>query len=809
MLRSVSGLALVCALLLTAACESSEERAQQHFEEGMALLESGDVDRAIVEFRNVFRLAGTHKEARRAMAQAEIDRGNVGAGYSQYLRLVEQYPEDLEARRELTRLALESGEWSEVAKHAPFIIEANAEDDTARLADLGMRYRAALEAEDEAAQADVAAEAAALSESLPDEPILHEMLADHYVRTEQREDALREIERAIEAGGDERRLYGMQLSLLQQMGDLDQLEATLVEMVQRFPEDQTVAATLLRWYLSQDQIDDAEAFLRERAESGDNAQMIDLVRFMIEYRGRDAGLAELDRLIETQPDSAPLFRSVRAGLTFEAGNQEEAIAELQSILDEAPEETDQTRNIKVALAQMLQETGNSVGARALVEDVLAADANHTEALKMRAAWLIEADEADEAILALRTALEQSPRDPALMTAMAQAYERAGNRALMAEMLSLAVEVSNGAPDETLTYARYLESDGKTEVAERTVVDSLRLNPGNPELLRYLGALYTRQKDWARANQVIDSLEEIDTPEAQASANAMRAEVMAGQGRSDEVVDYLADLVDRGEGGVGAQVAIVRTHIQNGNLDAAMDYVEQELDQDPEDLRLRFLKGSVLEVMGQTDEAETIFSSLTEEDPNLVLAWRTLYLMQQRSGRSEEASATLDAALEANPRSPDLQWIKASELQRGGDLEGALEIYSEMYEANSSSPIVANNYASLLTALRDDEASIDRAYAVARRLQGADVPAFMDTYGWIAYLRGEVETAIEYLEPAAEALAGDPSVQYHLGMAYDAAGRSADAAEAFQRVVALVDDGALFSEADTARQKLAELQNASE
>ncbi len=164
MLRSVSGLALVCALLLTAACESSEERAQQHFEEGMALLEAGDVDRAIVEFRNVFRLAGTHKEARRAMAQAEIDRGNVGAGYSQYLRLVEQYPEDLEARRELTRLALESGEWSEVAKHAPFIIEANAEDDTARLADLGMRYRAALEAEDEAAQADVAAEAAALSE---------------------------------------------------------------------------------------------------------------------------------------------------------------------------------------------------------------------------------------------------------------------------------------------------------------------------------------------------------------------------------------------------------------------------------------------------------------------------------------------------------------------------------------------------------------------------------------------------------------------------------------------------------------------
>ncbi len=805
MLRIVSSLVLACGLLLTAACESSEERAQQHFENGVALLEAGDVDRALVEFRNVFRLDGTHREARRAYAQAEISRGQYASGYSQYLRLVEQYPDDIPARRELTRLALERGEWSEVEKHATFLIEAQPEDDVARLADLAMRYRSALDAEDAAARAEVVADTIALSEEMPENALLHEMLADHYAREDQREDALAEIQLAIDAGGDLRRLYGMRIGLLQQMGDLDAVESTLVEMVELFPEDQTVAATLLRWYISRDQLDEAEAYLRARADTGDSAQQIDLVRFLIEYRGREAGLEELDSLIEADAEDAPLFRSVRAGLTFEAGRQEEAISELQTLIDEAPEETDQLRNVKVALARMLQETGNSVGARSLIEDVLSSDANHAEALRMRAAWLIEADETDDAILALRTALEQNPRDPSLMTAMAQAYERAGNRALMAEMLSLAVEVSNRAPAETLTYVRYLDADGKTDVAERALVESLRLNPGNAQLLQYLGSLYAREQDWGRTRQVIDSLEEIDSSEAKAAANALQAEVLTGQGRNEEVVDYLEDLIDRGEGGIGAQVAIVRTHIQNGNLDAAMEYVENELARDPDNASLRFLKGSVLQARGENEKAEAIFSSMTEENPRLVLAWRTLYLMQQQQGRAEEAQATLDAALEQNPNSPDLQWIKASLLQRDGDLEAALEVYAAMYERNSSAPVIANNYASLLTTLRDDEESIERAYAVARRLRDADVPAFQDTFGWIAYLRGDVETAIDHLEPAAEALADDPSVQYHLAMAYDAAGRAADAAEALQRAIDLAEQGARLPEIDTARQKLAELQ----
>jgi predicted Zn-dependent protease len=396
-----------------------------------------------------------------------------------------------------------------------------------------------------------------------------------------------------------------------------------------------------------------------------------------------------------------------------------------------------------------------------------------------------------------------------MTLMARAYERSGNRALMAEMLSLAVEVSDRAPAETLRYARYLLANDNPEIAERTLVDSLRMNSGHPELLQLLGSIHVGQGDWSRALQVADTLARLDTPETDAAENALRAQILAAQGRSDEVVGLLEQLVESGEAGFGAQVAIMRTHIETGNLDAAQTYLDAQLADAPDEPTLRFLQASMHELQGELGEAEEILAELAEDEPKSSIVWRALYLLQRSDGRDEAAEATLDDALSANPDAVELLWIRASNLQSGGDLEGAFEIYAQMYERDSSSPVIANNYASLLTTLNDDPQSIERAYSVARRLRGLEVPAFQDTYGWIAHLRGEHQEAVEHLEPAAAALSEDPSVQYHLGMAYAALERTDEALDALGRALSLAEAGRPLPETEAVRDKLAELESASE
>jgi len=59
---------ILTAFLTLAACDSAEERAEAHYQSGLELLEEGDVDRAIVEFRNVFEYNSNHRDARAALA---------------------------------------------------------------------------------------------------------------------------------------------------------------------------------------------------------------------------------------------------------------------------------------------------------------------------------------------------------------------------------------------------------------------------------------------------------------------------------------------------------------------------------------------------------------------------------------------------------------------------------------------------------------------------------------------------------------------------------------------------------------------
>ena len=54
--RVITAFALAATLAL-AACETSDEKAEGFYQAGLELLAAGDVERAIVSFRNVFRFA--------------------------------------------------------------------------------------------------------------------------------------------------------------------------------------------------------------------------------------------------------------------------------------------------------------------------------------------------------------------------------------------------------------------------------------------------------------------------------------------------------------------------------------------------------------------------------------------------------------------------------------------------------------------------------------------------------------------------------------------------------------------------------
>lgn len=800
--RLLMGVFIVAGLGLLTGCDSSEERAEKHFQTALELLEAGDEERAIVEFRNVFKLNGHHEDARQIYAGLQRERGAISEAYGQYLRLVEQYPENFEGQIALAEMSIETGRWEEAERHGRAAARLRPDDPATHAVIVNLDYFKAVQDRDTQGQRTAYETARMLLDEAPGSILPYQIVIDYLIRAEDWPAARRALDAAIALDPARQSLHNMRLGILNELGDEAAIEAELRAMIARFPDDPNIRETLLGWYMSKGDLDAAEAFLRSQIDPGAETpdRQVAFIHFLTQVRGPDAALAELDRILATNPPHDATYRALRAALIFDAGETEAAIAEMEDLLADATPSSD-TNEARLTLARMLIATNNPVGARAQVEEVLAGDATHVEATKLKAGWLIEDDQTDAAIALLRAALGDSPRDPELMTLLARAHERNGNTDLMADMLALAVEASGSAPDESLRYAAYLSGSDRAIAAESVLLDALRLQPDNTQLLSALGTLYIDLEDWGRAQGVIDRLAAL--PDGIAIGNEMKARMLNAQGKQEALLSFLEGL-EAEDGGSGVTIGIVRSLIARDDLAGALTHVEEALQGAPDDIGLQTLYGAVLALAGRFDEAEAVYRALIDVAPNTEQAWLSLYRLKLVRNDRDGAAQVLDAALTALPDSAELLWARAEALLAAGDIPGTIEIYEMLYVHNSDNPVLANNLASLLSDHSDKAEDLDRAWRIARRLRDSTVPAFRDTYGWITFRRGNHEEALSYVAPAAESLPDDPFVQYHLGAVYAALGRTAEALAQFRKVQNMAGAESL---ADTVNEEIARLSAA--
>ncbi|MDU8942576.1 tetratricopeptide repeat protein [Ovoidimarina sediminis] len=803
---ATAGWILIAGLTL-AACDTAEERAEEHYENALELVAAGDVARAAIEFRNVFSLNGQHRDARMAYARMQETEGDFREAYRHYNLVAEQYPNDPEARLALAQLAIRFGDWDEVRRHGERLAEVSPDNESTGAIFALLEYQDAVEAEDETARRSAVARIIEIKDDLPDGSIASHVAIDSLLRDGDMRGALEQVDAILEREPLNERFHQLRLQLLGQLRDLDETQIQLETMVQRFPESERYKQALIQWYVSNRNLPAAEAFIRDQIAASEGETQTSfralLLRFKRETEGVEPALEEVDRMLASGAP-AELFGSIRAGLIYDLGNRDEAIAEMEAIIGEA-EDTDEIRNIKVSLAKMQMGVGNEVAARQKIEEVLEADPGNVPANKMRASWLIEDDMGDDAILALRTALDQAPDDAEIMSLMAQAHLRNGSRGLAGEMMALAVEASGSGAKESLTYARFLIADDEYNTAERILIDSLRRDPSNTEILNLLGRIYLELEDWARAEQVEGTLRRFDSTQSVKDADALQVARLQRQGRRDEAIAFLEELA-RSDGSIGGpDVALVRQRLEEGQVAAALNYVDERLESAPDDPLLRTLRAAVLQSDEQWEAAEETYREVLAENPEIEGVWRSLYSMKLRQGEPDAARAVLQEGLAAMPNAANLLWAYAGQLERDGDIDGAITIYERLYERLPNAPVIANNLASLIATYREDEESLDRAYTIARRLRGTDIAAFQDTYGWIAHRRGDFEEAIDHLEPAARGLPGDPIVQYHLAAAYAASERYDEAIAQFRKALDIAGPADTRPQFERAREEIERLE----
>lgn len=792
--------AFAAILLLTvflAGCDSPEERAEQHYQRAMTLLAEGDPTSAQIEFRNALQQDQNLAKARLEFARSLAAEGNAREAAGHYLRLVEQNPDDGVAHLELARLAIGFGDFQMASTHVRRAFELRPDDPGAKELMATVVFR------EGDAEGSVAMANEVLDES-PESTAARLVLIAERMSAEDFEGALDLTDSALADAPDDPDLNVARLALLERLEDTEGVGEQLERMLAANPDNAQTAQALLRWHLSQEDNASALALLRDVAARSpeDPTGRLNVAQFILETEGPDAARAELQRLVETEAENAPYLQAL-AQLDFALGRREEAIDGLRT-LTAIEDDTPELRDLRISLAQMLLATADRDEADALVDQVLAADPQHVDALKMRARRHIEADSPEQALLDLNSALAQAANDPEILTLMAEAHEREGAHDLAGQRLARAVEAADFRAAEALRYARYLVGDGRLAPAEDTLLDALRRAPQNLELLSLLGRVHLQREDYGRVRQLAGTIRDTGARGSAELANGLELAALQAEGRTEEMVGTLSELASEGSEDIRPRLALIQTHLASGDTDAASAVVDQLLADDPGNLAARYAQAAVNVMRGETDAAEAGYRDLIAETPRLAVAHQALVALLARTGRGEEAEVALAAGIAATDRDPSLLVLESQRLMAAEDFEGAIAIFDELYTLDTSNVVVANNLASLLSTHRTDQESLDRAFQVARRLRGSENPYFQDTYGWLLTGRGDYQQALTYLEPAAAALTSDALTQFHLAKTYDALERWDDARVAFERAVEVAGPESELPQIAEARARIGEI-----
>jgi tetratricopeptide (TPR) repeat protein len=798
--RLTTGFAAV-ALVALAGCDSVEDRVERHYARGIELVEAGEPARAGLEFRNAARLDGNHAPTRYELGRLQEAEGDLRGALGNYRLAAELDSSLVDANLRAAQILLLANQLEDAAGH----IDAALAVDPTNHDGLVLRAQALRSGGDVAGSREIVD--AVLAED-PDHQAANLVIVADLVDGGEVAAALARLGVMIEKDPDSLSLEILRLQLLARDTDRAPLLAALRTAVDRFPDQTELRQSLAQELLSSGDATGAEDVLREIADRADSHEpAMRLVSFIASTRGIDAARAELDQRRAAAPadsESARVFEMALAELDLRGGDTEAGRARLRALID--AESTPGAANAaRVMLARSMVATGEIEAAAAVIDQALSLDEGFIDALKLRAEIEISEERLEQAIATLRRALDVAPDDVGVIVLEARAHQRLGNAGIAGERLGRATRLSNFDPQIVRLYVRHLMDANQLTAAAGILEEASRRDPNNVAILTALADVRVRLQDWAGVEEIVGRLRGLEGGDA--AARQIDAVRLFGEGRSDESISMLEALVEEQVGGVGAVSRLIAAWVSAGEIDRAETYLDDQLAENPDQPMLSLMRAELHLIRGDAAAARAAVERVVAERPDVGAGHEALTRLLIATGDIDGAVTAARTGVERAPSSGGLRLMLAGLLERVGDWDGAIEQYAALYRAAPDSVVLANNYASLLAEHRaDDPESMALAARIAERLRDSTQPEFLDTYGWIRFLSGDINAALRALTPAAEGLPDNALVQYHAGRAFAAAGQESEARELLEAALSIDPD---FKRAESARQALAALSATSQ
>lgn len=766
---------------LLAACSSPEQKAQDLYEKGMGLIAKNDDLNARVALLTSAKYKSDRIEVWKALAGID-ERTKSSSLFVDLRRIVELDPNDLDARLRLARIMIAGG----AAEPALKILDAANEGDKPNAVFHAVRALALVRTNDPTGAVREAQRAYDIDPTNIDAVTL---LASKRLADGDSGGAIKMLDAVPSQAQDADRVRAtrLRIDILVRKGDLAEAEKLVRQLVADYPQEASYRVQLIQILTTERKFDDAEKELRARAASNptDNKLELDVVRFLNTFKGTDAARAELESRIKAGGDTFD-YRFALSELDFVGNRQSDAISELQKLVSEV-DNADRKLKVQVRLAEMLVVKGDKVTAEPLISDVLAKDRRNSGALRLRAALSLDKGQTDSAIADLREALNDQPKSPELLLALALAYEQGGKPELADRQYADALKNANLNPEVAQRYVAFLQRRNDAARAEDVLTEVIGRYPGNLQALSSLAQVKLSRQNWDGALAIAQTI--ATNKDGRVVADQIKAAAFAGQQKIGESIAALEDARKGAPDAIQPAVALASAYIRAERSADAVRVLQEVSKRYPDNAELLVILGQAQLAQKKDQDAIASFQEAIKQKPKDVSGYNALSDYYVRAKKYDAAEGVLQSGLKENPQNMTLRMSSASLQIVKNDNAAAIAQYESILkdQPQAQSLIVINNLASLLLDTRSDKESLDRAATLAEALKASNVPQFQDTVGWARFKQGDIKSAIAILEPAAAKSPNLSAVHYHLGVAYAADGQTQKAKEELETAAKLEPD----------------------
>lgn len=343
---------------------------------------------------------------------------------------------------------------------------------------------------------------------------------------------------------------------------------------------------------------------------------------------------------------------------------------------------------------------------------------------------------------------------------------------------------------------------KVEKAAGVIRDLIERNPQNLSYHRELAKIYTANNKMEKAKQVYEDMLEIAPDDGQ--TQLAMAQYYSKQGKQQMAYEHLKKAFGDDQLSIDKKVRfMVSNYLQRRTntvqAEQALELAKIITESHPQSAKAHATKGDLLYRQERLQKAMEAYEKAIEDAQDNFSVWQNLlqiYLRKSRYTKLEEQSAR---ALTYFPNQPVLYYFNGLGLKENGKLEKAVKQFeaglnmvsgnqqlktqlysnlgmtyhdlnqyqeSEKYfekavELNPGDPYILNNYSWYL-ALRGD--SLDKAQKMSAKTleKQPNNSAYLDTYGWIQYKKGNYDKAKKYIGQALEKAPKDPELLEHYG-----------------------------------------------